>query len=42
MGIFFVLKAWEVYHAVKETKKYNYFVDEFNREATIFNESIGN
>ena len=36
----FVLKAWEVYDAVKETEKYNYFVDEFNREATIFNESI--
>ena len=40
MGVFLALKAWEVYDAVKETEKYNRFVDEFNREAIIFNESI--
>ncbi|MGB4177407.1 MAG: ankyrin repeat domain-containing protein, partial [Halanaerobiales bacterium] len=41
LTVFLALKVWEVYDAIQETEKYNQYVEEFNREAALFNERLG-
>lgn len=38
LGIFAILKIWEVYDAIQETEKYNKYVEEFNQKAEEFNQ----